>query len=554
MPLQIPILDIQTSGGVHESDAIVELAWTFIPCQEAFTLGDLNIHSVLHRFADEPTLSSRITALTGIRSVDLLGGESSVVLADRIAELLREVPFWMTHYASFESRFLLQHMRSYKSERAEAIAQIPAICTHQLARRLLPRLPSRSLRALAGFLGAPMPELKRAADHVRGTAVIWWHLRDHLRQVLGPEFTWADVLSYAQQPMAPTSRREKIYILPKEIRLGLEDKPGVYMFRNIEDKIIYIGKATSLKSRVNSYFRGHKGRDAKKLEMLTQTFSLTTESLQSPLEAALREEQLIKQYQPAYNIAQRGHDGAVVLLGRDLQITTETPWLVLPSERWRERLEALLGVFHAQQWSQGVFHCVTDSEALRHLIAELGQAEARDARSLVSWGLKLWRQHQRERAAAAEIVAEERLDAEDETPNPFVTGEPIKDPALIYSVLMTNLRDLGRAYWRYRWVMRLANSALQYRPGQAKHMRRLVFHGGRWQVAEDVEAKNRAPEGLHSDQLANRHSFAMMGILLTELVRGSNRKWRKGFSLRILGGKVVQDYDLNLFKILSQRK
>ncbi len=91
------------------------------------------------------------------------------------------------------------------------------------------------------------------------------------------------------------------------------DTPGVYFFcarasRNrgalgSTSDILYIGKATSLRSRVRSYFSGDIGatRGPKIVTMLTECDSITFEKTDSVLEALLLEAHLIKKYQPVYN-------------------------------------------------------------------------------------------------------------------------------------------------------------------------------------------------------------------------------------------------------------
>lgn len=69
-----------------------------------------------------------------------------------------------------------------------------------------------------------------------------------------------------------------------------------------DGSILYVGKATSLKARVNSYFRGIKNRDRRKLEMLTQVWNIETVECETPLEAALLESDEIKKWNPPYNI------------------------------------------------------------------------------------------------------------------------------------------------------------------------------------------------------------------------------------------------------------
>lgn len=84
----------------------------------------------------------------------------------------------------------------------------------------------------------------------------------------------------------------------------LPDQPGCYLMRNRQGRIIYIGKATSLRSRVGSYF--HPSTFAKadpKLRSLIRSIdSFDFIPLRTEPEAALTESRLIKEYRPRYNI------------------------------------------------------------------------------------------------------------------------------------------------------------------------------------------------------------------------------------------------------------
>lgn len=84
------------------------------------------------------------------------------------------------------------------------------------------------------------------------------------------------------------------------------DTPGVYFFKRGED-ILYIGKATSLRDRVKSYFSSDIAvtRGPKILKMLTECTTITFEKTDSVLEALLLEAHLIKKYQPEYNTKEK---------------------------------------------------------------------------------------------------------------------------------------------------------------------------------------------------------------------------------------------------------
>jgi excinuclease ABC subunit C len=86
----------------------------------------------------------------------------------------------------------------------------------------------------------------------------------------------------------------------KEILNSLPDKPGVYQFADSLGKIIYIGKARNLKKRVNSYFA--KNQSGKTTVMLKKAVEIRHIVVDNESDALLLENNLIKRYQPAYNI------------------------------------------------------------------------------------------------------------------------------------------------------------------------------------------------------------------------------------------------------------
>ena len=87
----------------------------------------------------------------------------------------------------------------------------------------------------------------------------------------------------------------------KNIVSNLPNKPGTYQYYDKEHTIIYVGKAKNLKNRVSSYF--HKEADRFKTKVLvSKIYDITYTVVNSEEDALLIENQLIKQYQPRYNV------------------------------------------------------------------------------------------------------------------------------------------------------------------------------------------------------------------------------------------------------------
>ena len=78
--------------------------------------------------------------------------------------------------------------------------------------------------------------------------------------------------------------------------------PGVYQFKNKDNKIIYIGKAKNLKNRVRSYFQNQENKSSKINSMMKNAFDLDWIVVENEVEALLTEANLIKKHRPKYNV------------------------------------------------------------------------------------------------------------------------------------------------------------------------------------------------------------------------------------------------------------
>ena len=100
---------------------------------------------------------------------------------------------------------------------------------------------------------------------------------------------------------------------------ALPENPGVYQFYNKEDKILYVGKAKNLKKRVSSYF--NKRHDNGKTKMLVKHVnSIRHIVVPTETDALLLENNLIKKYQPKYNVM--------------LRDDKSYPWICIKKERF----------------------------------------------------------------------------------------------------------------------------------------------------------------------------------------------------------------------------
>ncbi len=88
----------------------------------------------------------------------------------------------------------------------------------------------------------------------------------------------------------------------KEELKKLPLKPGVYIMKNVNDEIIYIGKAVKLKNRVSQYFQNSKNHSPKVLSMVKNIAEFEYIVTDTEMEALILECNLIKEHRPKYNI------------------------------------------------------------------------------------------------------------------------------------------------------------------------------------------------------------------------------------------------------------
>lgn len=304
--VQVLAIDCQTTGASPQKGYLLEVGW-----QKTDGLGLLPpapVESHLLQLPPQCAIPKTVTRITGISGEDLKDGICPAALRRRLIRVMGEVSAFngtsdcpaVIHFSRFEKPFLESLLGCRKSE---GWAPLRIICTHEITRRLLPELPRKGLRAVAGYFGHSMPEHRRAADHVIATASIWRHLVERLTRCHGIQ-TLAQLKTWLSNT-PPEGALKRGFPMDPALRKGLPNAPGVYRMRRSDGSLLYVGKATSLKKRVASYFRPNGSQPEHILEMLSQARNLDYTPSGSALEAAVRESDEIKRHSPPYNVALR---------------------------------------------------------------------------------------------------------------------------------------------------------------------------------------------------------------------------------------------------------
>jgi DNA polymerase-3 subunit epsilon len=408
----VVIFDCQATGPSPKHGFLLEAAWRS-PNQSG---------SHVVTIPDGETIPARAMALTGIGPQHQADAVSPHVVHTHLHGVLWPAPVvsplpsprpMVIHFAQFE-RPWLQFLWG------QTELPFPVLCTHAIAKRLLTDLPSRGLRAVAGFLGHDTPALKRSAHHVEATTVIWSHFVAQLQDEFDICTTDALVAWLAGPP--PTRGAPKTFAppLPRKTRLAMPKAPGVYRFLGAQGEVLYVGKATSLHQRVNSYFQKRANLSLHKRELVTRAFDVEFTETESALEAALLESDEIKRHNPGCNVAGKTNGRAPVWCTRELldpQAVPDAahPWGPFPRPSTRasllasgsDDLEELLG--WADQWmpEPEVFSAGLALFRDRHSILDAGE--------LLTLGDHLWPELWEARHTVGETAGDEEPSAA--TPN-----------------------------------------------------------------------------------------------------------------------------------------
>jgi DNA polymerase III epsilon subunit family exonuclease len=269
-----------------------------------------------------------ITALTGLRDRDLRGAPHPAIAVRRFLEFAGDSVL-VAHNARFDLAFLDRETERLTGARLAG----PVVDTVGLARRLLAgRTPRAGLASLAQFFGTAAQPCHRALPDAQATAEILVQLIG-LAQERGA-LTVADLVDLA----APRVR--KVYA-KRSLAFGAPTAPGIYLFRDAHDQVLYVGRARDLRARLRSYFRSDRQRPAVE-SALGALERIEWRVCGSELEAALEELRLLRELRPPANARNVRPDRYVYLRRRgDAVVCSSKPSPIGPlRSRTRARLAA----------------------------------------------------------------------------------------------------------------------------------------------------------------------------------------------------------------------
>jgi DNA polymerase-3 subunit epsilon len=257
-------------------------------------------------------LPLQIAALTGIDAAALRRAPDSGLATKRFLAFSGEAVL-VAHNARFDMAFLDHAVLRLAGRRLAG----PVVDTVWLARRLLAGRGSRfGLASLSHFFGTAARPCHRALPDAEATAEI-------LLQLIGlAQERGARSVGDLVELSAP--RRRRVYG-KRSLAFGAPTLPGVYLFRDAHDQVLYVGRARDLRARLRSYFRSERQRPSVEAA-LAAVESIEWRVLGSEVEAALEELRLLRDLRPPANARSTRPDRYVYLGTRgDRVVVTKTP-------------------------------------------------------------------------------------------------------------------------------------------------------------------------------------------------------------------------------------
>ncbi len=287
------VVDTETTGTRPATERIIEVAAVRVAGGEI-----LDTYSQL--INPGRIISGRITQITGITNSMVYDEPGIETVMPDFLDFVGDDIF-VAHNLSFDLGFLNAELARLSMPALDN----PTLCTLRLARRLLRGLRSKGLTALAAFYGISVDGRHRALGDPKATAEILLHFIERARYEHDLEYA-DDLLKFQFSTYATKNGALKNLVhIKKNILPGIPDDPGVYFMRDKKDRIIYVGKAKSLKSRVKSYFNAIEGHETRIRNLVEQAANVTWKTFNSELEALLEESRLIKELKPRFNRAQK---------------------------------------------------------------------------------------------------------------------------------------------------------------------------------------------------------------------------------------------------------
>ncbi|MCL5019158.1 MAG: exonuclease domain-containing protein [Patescibacteria group bacterium] len=290
------IVDIETTGPSPQFDSIIEIGAVKVSKRRIVE----KFHTLVWSDAKIPQYVRKLTGITEDMLVD------APSYKDALQDFIRFTGggTLVAHNAHFDLKFIKKAIEF----NGLPVLENRFLCTIKLSRMLIEGPTKFGLDTLAEHLNIEVSDRHRALGDAETTAKLFCHLMDILKD---KEAHFVDdVLFRASRADGPSSKD----LQPKrDLAKKLPQLPGVYIMKNIDGNVIYVGKAVNLRRRVRSYFTNPAQHSRKITSMLMDIEHIDYYLTGSELEALILESKLIKKYLPIYNRRQLNYENYAFL-------------------------------------------------------------------------------------------------------------------------------------------------------------------------------------------------------------------------------------------------
>jgi len=345
------VVDLETTGGSPATCAITEIG--AVKYRGGECLG------TFQTFVNPGVpISPTITVLTGITEAMVYPAPPIADALPHFLEFLGEPAadrVLAGHNLRFDTAFLDAALTAHGYGRLHHTR----IDTVGLARRLLrDEVPNLRLATLARYLRATTEPVHRALADARATLEVLHALLERAGTlgVLGLD----DLLALPTMRAHPSSGKLKL-------TARLPRTPGVYLFRDRGGRVLYVGKATNVRTRVRSYFSSEDRR--KVPQLLREVEAIDVIPCAHPLEAAVREIRLIHEHEPRFNRQAKAWRSYAYL---KLTLEERFPRLSVVRDQ-RDDGARYLGPFRSMRAAQTVRDAIESAIPLRRCTRRIGR-------------------------------------------------------------------------------------------------------------------------------------------------------------------------------------
>ncbi len=274
------IVDIETTGGFASANGIIEIAIRIFDGEKVIESFESLVNPHQH-------IPKYIQAFTGISNKMVADAPSFEVIAEKVFTIL-EGNVFVAHNVNFDYSFIKNHLEFYGYS-----LHTKKLCKVRLARQIFPGLPSYSLGNLCQSLGIELINRHRAGGDAEATVVLFKKiLANDTKGTIGSSL----------------HRNSKEQILPPHVPKShfdaLPSLPGVYYFHDGKGKVVYVGKAKNIRTRVNSHFSNNSA-SRQKQNFIKNIHAISFQPTATELMAAILESTEIRRLWPLFNTSQK---------------------------------------------------------------------------------------------------------------------------------------------------------------------------------------------------------------------------------------------------------